>query len=126
MKKIIVLTILMSMAIALAVPLASASLVPMSWGMPQLIQSNSLTAFQKDSAVATDNEASAIAFPTTASSLTDSVFGSAFPTITQTAVQNQLLNSVKFQQENSNFAFAYPFISIGGSPLAAIPALGFL
>jgi hypothetical protein len=96
----------------------------MSWGMPAMTQSASLTSFQKDTAVATDDEAAAVAFPTSsgASDLTGSVFGSAFPTITQTAAQSQLLSSVSFMNENQNFAYAYPFLSIGYS---AIPSMGF-
>jgi hypothetical protein len=125
MKKWIIIAVLVSMVAGLTVLPACASLVPMSWGLPVMTQSSSLTAFQKDTASATDNEAAAVAFPTTtgASDLTGSVFGSSFPTITQTTAQSQLLNSVKFQNENQNFAFAYPFLSIGGSP---IPSMGFL
>jgi hypothetical protein len=124
MKKSMMIMALTGLAIALMVVQAGASLVPMSWGLPQMVQSNTLTAFQKDTALATDDEASAIAFPTTSSAcdLTGSVFGSSFPTISQTAVQSNLLSSVKFQNENSLSAFAYPFLSIGGSPL---PAMGF-
>ena len=122
MKRIIILTALVGVVIALMALQAGASLVPMSFGFPQMTQSSSLTAFQKDSAAATDNEAAAVAFPTAADSV-NSVFGTSFPTITQTSLQNQILNSVKFQNENSNFAFAYPFLSIGGSP---IPAMGLL
>ncbi|MGA9139899.1 MAG: hypothetical protein WBZ29_06720 [Methanocella sp.] len=124
MKKSMMIMALTGLAVALMVVQAGASLVPMSWGLPQMVQSNTLTAFQKDSAIATDDEASAIAFPTTASSITDGVFASsAFPTISQTAVQSNMLNSVKFQNENAFSAFAYPFLSIGGSP---IPSMGFL
>ncbi len=115
--------VMLSLAIAALTVPAVAGLVPMSWGFPTIVQDHTLTAFSKDSAVATDNEASAISFPTTASALCGSTFGSSFPTITQTAVQSQLLNSVKFMQENEHFAFAYPFISIGGSP---VPSMGFL
>jgi hypothetical protein len=122
MKKMLVLAILAGMVIALSALPAGASLVPMSWGMPVMTQSASLTAFQKDTASATDNEAAAVAFPTS-TGVTDSVFGSAFPTITQTSLQSQLLNSVSFMNENQNFAFAYPYLGIGGSP---IPSMGFL
>ncbi|OPY29719.1 MAG: hypothetical protein A4E28_00733 [Methanocella sp. PtaU1.Bin125] len=123
MKLKIVMAALMGLIlVTIALP-AGASLVPMSWGYPQMTQSSSLTAFQKDTALATDDEAAAVSFPTTASSLTDSVFGSSFPTITQTAVQSNLLSSVTFQNENSNFAYAYPFLSIGNSLL---PSMGFL
>jgi hypothetical protein len=115
--------VMLSLAIAfLAAPVA-ASLVPMSFGFPTLVQDHTLTAFEKDTAVATDNQAAAVSFPTTASSLCGSTFASSFPTITQTSVQSQVLNSCKFMNENQHFAFAYPFVSIGGSP---IPSMGFL
>jgi hypothetical protein len=118
------IAVLAGMVIALIGLPASASLVPMSFGFPQMTQSSSLTAFSKDSASATDNEAAAVSFGGgSASDLCGTTFGSSLPTIAQTGVQSQLLNSVKFQQENSNFAFAYPFLSIGGSP---IPSMGFL
>jgi hypothetical protein len=117
----LVLAILVGMVVGLTVLPACASLVPMSWGMPIMSQTGSMTAFQKDTAAATDNEAAAVAFPST-TGVTGSVFGSAFPTITQTALQSQTLSSVKFANENQNFFAAYPFLSIGGSP---IPSLGF-
>lgn len=122
MKKLIITSVLVGTIIALMALQATASLVPMSWGYPQMSQSSTLTAFQKDSAVATDDEAAAVAFPTAADAV-NSAFGTSFPTISQTSAQSQLLNSVKFQNEDSNFAFAYPFLSIGGSP---IPSMGFL
>jgi hypothetical protein len=115
--------VLLSLALAVLAAPVTASLVPMSFGFPTLVQDHTLTVFEKDSAVATDESAAAVSFPTTASDLTSSTFGSSFPTISQTAVQSQVLNSVKFMNENEHFAFAYPFISIGGSP---IPAMGFL
>jgi hypothetical protein len=115
--------VLLSLALAVLAAPVTASLVPMSFGFPTLVQDHTLTVFEKDSAVATEESAAAVSFPTTASDLTSSTFGSSFPTISQTAVQSQVLNSVKFMNENEHFAFAYPFISIGGSP---IPAMGFL
>jgi hypothetical protein len=114
---------MLSLALAIVAMPAVASLVPMSFGFPTLVQDHTLTAFEKDSAVATDNEAAAVSFPDTASSLCSSTFGSSFPTITQTSIQSQVLNSCKFQNENEHFAFSYPFVSIGGSP---IPSMGFL
>ena len=114
--------VILSLAVAFLVVPAAASLVPMSFGFPALVQDHTLTVFEKDSAIATSDEAAAVSFPT-ASSVCGSTFASAFPTITQTAVQSQLLNSCKFMQENEHFAFAYPFVSIGGSP---VPAMGFL
>jgi hypothetical protein len=122
LKKLIIMAVLVGVVIALMALPACASLVPMSWGFPQMTQTSSLTAFQKDTATATDDESAAVAFPTAVDSV-NSVFGTSFPTISQTSAQSQLLNSVKFQNEDSKFAFAYPFLSIGGSP---IPSMGFL
>ena len=114
--------VMLSLAVAILTAPAVASLVPFSWGFPQLVQDHTLTVFEKDSAVATDDQAAAVSFPT-ASSIAGGAFGTSFPTISQVSVQSQMLNSVKFMTENQHFAFSYPFISIGGSP---IPSMGFL
>jgi hypothetical protein len=116
--------VMLSLAIAFLAAPVTASLVPMSFGFPQLVQDHTLTVFEKDSAVATDNEAAAVSFGGgSASDLCGTTFGSSLPTISQTSVQSQLLNSCKFMNENQHFAFSYPFVSIGGSP---IPSMGFL
>lgn len=115
--------VMLSLALAIIAMPAVASLVPMSFGFPTLVQDHTLTSFEKDTAVATDNQAAAVSFPDSASALCSSTFGSSFPTISQISEQSQVLNSVKFMNENEHFAFAYPFISIGGSP---IPSMGFL
>ncbi len=122
MKKVVVLSVIAGIMIAVLTIQTGASLVPMSWGYPVTTQSASLTSFQKDTALATDDEAAAVAFPG-ATGITDSVFGTSFPTISQTSAQSQLLNSISFMNEDQNSAFAYPFLSIGGSP---IPSTGFL
>ena len=122
MVRTLLTIVMLSLAIAVLTMPAAASLVPMSWGFPQLVQDHTITAFEKDTAAATDTEAAAVSFPT-ASSICGTTFGSAFPTISQTSVQSQLLDSVKFMNENQHFAFSYPFLSIGGSP---VPSMGFL
>lgn len=115
--------VLLSLAVAILTAPAAASLVPMSWGFPQMVQDHTLTVFEKDTAIASDNEAAAVSFGASASDLCGSTFGTSLPTISQTAVQSNMLSSVKFLNENQHFAFAYPFLSIGGSP---IPSMGFL
>jgi hypothetical protein len=115
--------VLLSLAVAILTAPAAASLVPMSWGFPQMVQDHTLTVFEKDTAIATDNEAAAVSFGASASDLCGSTFGTSLPTISQTAVQSNMLSSVKFLNENQHFAFAYPFLSIGGSP---VPSMGFL
>jgi hypothetical protein len=98
---------------------ANASLVPMSWGFPTLVQNNSLTSFTCENALANDFELSNISFPTTSSS----IVSSAFPTITQMSNQSQLVTKFAFQNQQQNMQFAYPWISIGFSP---VPSMGFL
>ncbi len=118
-RKLFTIVLLALAAILVSMP-ADASLVPMSWGFPTLVQDNSLTAFENNIAESTSTEAAAVAFPT---SSTDGVFGSSFPTITQTTAADQLLLSNKFMQQKQYMAFAYPYLSIGGSP---VPSMGFL
>jgi hypothetical protein len=93
----------------------------MAWGMPIMSGSASMTAFGKDTAALTDNEAAAVAFPGSGG-LGIGGLGGSFPTIAQTAAQSQLLSSVQFANANQNYFFAYPYLSIGGAP---IPSMGF-
>ncbi len=97
----------------------NASLVPMSWGFPTLVQNNSLTSFTAENAVANDFELSNISFPTNSTS----VLSSAFPTITQISNQTQMQSKFAFQNQQQSMQFAYPWISIGYSP---VPSMGFL
>lgn len=125
-KKLVTIVLLVLAASMLMLP-ATAALVPMSWGFPQLWQDRELTAFEKSFAEATESQSAAVAFPTagatTAGLGTGSVFGASFPTITQTGAQNNLLVNTRFMQERESFAFAYPYLSIGGSP---VPSMGFI
>jgi hypothetical protein len=109
------------MVIGLSLLPAQASLVPMAWGMPIASGSASMTAFGKDTAAATDSEAAAVAFPGS-SCLGIGGLGTSLPTIAQTALQTELLSSVRFANANQNYFFAYPYLSIGGAP---IPSMGF-
>lgn len=122
-RKLFTIVLLALAAILIAVP-AGASLVPMSWGFPTLVQDHTLTAFENNLAESSESESAAVAFPTSGSSFCGtSVFGSAFPTITQSAARDDFLMQNKFMQEKQYMAFAYPYISIGGSP---VPSMGFL
>ncbi|MDI6896054.1 hypothetical protein [Methanocella conradii] len=99
-----------------------ASLVPMSWGFPTLVQNQSLTDFENSFAFSNDFESSNISFPTIAS--TGSIAAlSAFPTINQTSNITNLLSQCKFMNQQQSMQFAYPWISIGFSP---VPSMGFL
>lgn len=119
MKKLAILTLVLLAAVAIS-GVANASLVPMSWGFPVLVQKASLTGLQTQTATAHDIENADISFPSFGGS---SIFGSAFPTIGQFSDQGQSLMSLDFAQQTQSSFFAYPFISIGGSP---IPGMGLL
>ena len=119
-RKLLAIVILSLAVVFLAVPVG-ASLVPMSFGFPEMVQSHTLTAFEKNVAASTDNEAASVAFPSSTSGV-DGVFSAAsFPTILQTAAKSDLLTNCKFMNENEFQAFAYPFVSVG---CAAIPPMG--
>jgi uncharacterized protein YybS (DUF2232 family) len=94
----------------------NAALVPMSWGFPVLVQDNSLTDLENSFAFATDIESADISFPTTTGI-------TAFPTITQVSNASNMLSQFRFQNQQQSMKFAYPWISIGFSP---VPSMGFL
>ncbi len=101
---------------------AYASLVPMSWGFPTLVQNNSLTDMENNFALATDFEVSNISFPTTIGTIPVTGFGT-FPTISQISNTSNMLSQFKFMNQQQSMQFAYPWISIGFSP---VPSMGFL
>jgi predicted PurR-regulated permease PerM len=117
-KRFAIIALVLLAIATIAVPVY-ASLVPMSWGFPVLVQNNSITGFQSSSQAANDLETSNIAFPSSLSG----IFGSAFPTIGQTSNQGALETNIGYGQQTSSTYFAYPFLSIGGSP---IPSMGLL
>lgn len=119
MDKKIVATAIVSLFIALTAVSAQASLVPMSWGFPSFDQTSSLSQFEESFATGSDVESASVSFPTT----TGSALGTSFPTITQTADQNQLLSSIKSLSQQETQRFSYPFLSLGYSQ---IPSMGFL
>lgn len=120
MNKLAVVLIIAA-AVALSALPAYANLVPMSWGFPTMVQNNSLTNFESNFAWASDNEVSDISFPT----MGDSSFSgfSAFPTISQRSNSEQMVSQVKFMNQQQSTHFAYPWISVGFSP---VPSMGFL
>ena len=129
MNKALVFGILFVLALAVILP-AGASLVGTAFGFPTILQTGTTTAFNRDTAAATDNEAFALSFPTTADSCysplpglpSGGAFDLAFPTILQTADQTQVLTHTDFATTNENAAFAYPFVGVGG---VALPGFGF-
>jgi len=97
-----------------------ASVTPMSWGFPQLIQNNSLTNFENNFVWQNDFEFTDISFPTAGSS----EFGfSAFPTISQVSSKVNMASSFSFTHQQESMVFSYPYVSMGFSP---IPSMGFL
>jgi hypothetical protein len=126
MNKVITFGILFVLAIALIVP-AGASLVGTAFGFPTITQTGTTTAFNRDTAAATDTEAFALAFPN--AGVTDLLGNDAvagltlgLPTIAQTVAQTQVLTHCDFATTEENAAFAYPFVGVGG---VALPGLGF-
>jgi len=117
MKKFALFMIVLLAAAAIVVP-AGASLTPISWGFPVLIQNASLTGLQAQTATAHDIESAAIDFG--GSGFGCGLFGGAFPSIAQFADQGQSLTSLGFASQNQNMIFAYPYISIGGAPIASM------
>ncbi len=109
-----------------ATSMAGAQLVGTAFGFPTILQTGTATAFNQDTAVATDNEAFALAFPNTGESIIDGCpttagFTVGLPTIAQTSNQTQVLTHTDFSQTNETAAFSYPFVGVGG---AALPGLG--
>ena len=122
MVKRIAILVLVLLAVAMTAFMASAELTPMSWGFPVLIQNNTATGFQEATQAANDLQTANIAFPDSTVG-TGSIFGSAFPTIGQNSLQTALDTQIGFGQQTSSTYFAYPFLSIGGSP---VPSMGLL
>jgi len=125
MKKYGILLVL-AVAIAAMIAPAAANLVGTAFGFPTITQTGTTTAFNRDTAAATDNEAFALAFPTSSADLDDitGITGAValpFPTIAQTADQTQVLTHTDFAQTTENAAFTYPFVTVG----TAVPGFGF-
>ncbi|WP_424359841.1 hypothetical protein [Methanocella sp. MCL-LM] len=126
MKKIIVYGILFVLALAIVMP-AGANLVGTAFGYPTIVQSGTTTAFNRDTAAATDNEAFALSFANTGTALLDGCpttggFTLGFPTIAQTVAQTQVLTHCDFAQTQEEAAFSYPYVGVGG---VSIPGFGF-
>jgi hypothetical protein len=147
--KFIGLMAILALAIAiLAVPVY-ADLVPTTFGFPVIVQNGSTSAFNQDTAAATDFEAININFPVSADGVdlgatalsgdlsglgvtgngtaTANVlpFGPvdlAFPDISQTVDQTQDVTHTDFAQTNEYAEFSYPFESVGS---VSLPGFGF-
>ncbi|BAI61757.1 conserved hypothetical protein [Methanocella paludicola SANAE] len=137
--------LLLVLAIALIAVPASANLVATSFGFPVIVQSGTTSAFNQDTAFASDFETLDIDFPvftdgaelgaTVGTAAVDGVslvgsanvlpFGPvnlAFPSISQTVEQTQEVTHTDFAQTNEFAEFAYPFVGVGA---VALPGFGF-
>ena len=120
MRRFVLVALVLLVVTAISYPVC-ASLIPMSWGFPVLVQNNTITGLQASTQSLTDNEMADISFPGTG--ISGGLFGSIFPSIAQNSLQNAFGSNLGFGQQSQTTFFAYPFISIGGSP---IPGMGLL
>ncbi|MCD1293903.1 hypothetical protein CUJ83_02685 [Methanocella sp. CWC-04] len=123
MVRKLVAIIMLAFAVALITLPASSSLVPMSWGFPTMSSDHSLTVFENQFAQARDVQGAEIAFGSGFSDFGGVGVSSAFPTILQNADSESLFKQCRFMEERESFCFAYPYLSIGCSP---IPSMGFI
>ena len=150
MSNIIRNGLLVLLAVAIIALPAYANLVPTTFGFPVIVQNGSTSAFNQDTAAATDFEAININFPVSAdgvnlgaTALSGSLgigglvnttgsasanvlpFGPvnlAFPDINQVVDQTQDVTHTDFSQTNEYAEFAYPFVGVGG---VSLPGFGF-
>jgi hypothetical protein len=140
--------VVLVLAIVAILPVA-ADLVPTTYGFPVIVQNGSTSAFNQDTANATDFEAININFPpsfdgvnlgptalsgslaadglsadgtATANVLPFGPVNLAFPDINQVVDQTQAVTHTDFSQTNEYAEFAYPFVGVGG---VSLPGFGF-
>ncbi len=116
LKRLILTALTIGVVALLALP-GLGSLVPMSWGFPSMVENNTLTSFQAMFQNSTDFQTADISFPTIGSTTALS-----FPTILQDANSQNTLSQIAFQQQTQYAQFAYPWVSVGFSP---VPSMGF-
>ncbi len=137
--------LLFLLAIAVVAMPASANLVATSFGFPVIVQSGTTSAFNQDTATATDFETLDINFPVfgddfalgpvvgpfsaegvsvsgTANVLPFGPVNLAFPSISQEVTQVQEVTHTDFAQTTESAEFAYPFVGVGA---VALPGFGF-
>jgi hypothetical protein len=142
---------ILALAFAVCALPVYANLVPTTFGFPVIVQNGSTSAFNQDTACATDFEAININFPpsfdgvnvgpfaasgslsalgglvnaTGSASANVLPFGPvnlAFPDINQVVDQTQDVTHTDFAQTNEYAEFAYPFVGVGG---VSLPGFGF-
>jgi hypothetical protein len=109
---------LAALAFCIIAQLAHSALTPMSWGFPTLLHNSSLTSFESSFGFAKDFQFTDISFPSSINTAWAS-----FPTISQTSQQVSMFGDVKFFSQHESIQFAYPWVSVGFSP---VPSMGFL
>ena len=139
--------LLLLLAIAIVALPASANLVATTFGFPVIVQNGTTSAFNQDTATATDFEQFNLGWPVIADGIdlgpsvgplaADGValgagassnvlpFGPvnlAFPSISQTVDQTQTVTHTDFAQTNEFAEFAYPFVGVGP---VTLPGFGF-
>ena len=143
--------ILVTLAIMAFVVPACANLVPTTFGFPVIVQNGTTSAFNQDTATATDFEDLAVNIPAfgpdfdiggaamgasggltadglalgagaTVNALPFGPVDLAFPAISQTVDQTQAVTHTDFAQTNEYAEFAYPFVAAGP---VSLPGFGF-
>ena len=141
--------LLLVLAIAVVAMPAYANLVPTTFGFPVIVQNGTTSAFNQDTACATDFENVNINFPVfdqlnscglsntlalgpttvtgddfsaSANVLPFGPVNLAFPSISQTVDQTQTVTHTDFAQTNEFAEFAYPFVGVGA---VSLPGFGF-
>jgi hypothetical protein len=149
MSKVIRNGLLVLIAITLMALPAYANLVPTTFGFPVIVQNGSTSAFNQDTASALDFENVSINIPAFtdglqlgASTFTNGVLANnaagvgvatanvlpfgpvnlAFPSISQTVLQEQNVTHTDFAQTSEFAEFAYPFVGVGP---VCLPGFGF-
>ena len=149
MSKVIRNGLLVLLVVAFVALPAYANLVPTTFGFPVIVQNGTTSAFNQDTATATDFEninidipvfdhfncdglnnnldlgATAISaddFTASANVLPFGPVNLAFPSISQTVIQNQTVTHTDFAQTNEFAEFAYPFVGVGP---VSLPGFGF-
>jgi hypothetical protein len=148
--KQIKLVAILALACTLFAYPVTASLVSTTFGFPVIVQNGSTSAFNQDTATATDFENVSINFPlfsdglvlgpsllnsgiidtsgtaavgvTSANVLPFGPVNLAFPSIQQTVDQTQTVTHTDFAQTNEFAEFAYPFVGVGD---VSLPGFGF-
>jgi hypothetical protein len=140
---------ILALAFAVCALPVYADLVPTTFGFPVIVQNGSTSAFNQDTANATDFEAININFPAsidganlgptsisgslaadglcadgtaTANILPFGPVNLAFPDINQVVDQTQDVTHTDFSQTNEYAEFSYPFVGVGG---VSLPGFGF-